>query len=379
MVDKKNKSFNILQYDEEWCKMLGIFNPYLDPFDYNFSKQVPMYDITAYNKYPKYNFVYDKLWIAKSQNIKCGELEELQKRKNIKFPIFIKPRWGHKSASSKNCFKIKKYEDLIPHFDKEDMIWSEYIDAQETMTDYILVDGNIVFQMTSVYSKQQNGFIDKWKYISSDNKPPEKMNEWVKSHMGGFSGICNLQYRGDIIIEVSLRLSRGGAYIKSTNNENIVRNINNVIDKGIWDHSLDNKLDYKPFYSYKCYTNLPIIYLLPQYVIDSIMYTFNCKGFYEYFFEPSGKTGMVFFQFLNEDHKKGLMCTKFIEYLLFFIQLFFIISIIGIIYLLFKDPKNKNLKTYTIVIIILYLTRFLNPLSTQYGLYKAQKQQVGLM
>jgi len=33
--------------------------------------------------------------------------------------------------------------------------------------------------------------------------------------------------------------------------------VNNVIDNGSWDYSLTD-LDYKPFYSYKCYTKMYI-------------------------------------------------------------------------------------------------------------------------
>ena len=40
--------------------------------------------------------------------------------------------------------------------------------------------------------------------------------------MYDFSGICNVQYRGDKIIEVGLRLARGGAYIYSTQNYKLI-------------------------------------------------------------------------------------------------------------------------------------------------------------
>ena len=68
---------------------------------------MPIFDGKAYKRYPQHNFVYDKLWIAKSQGLKGGKLENLRgKEKTMTYPIFIKPRWGHLSASSKNCFKI---------------------------------------------------------------------------------------------------------------------------------------------------------------------------------------------------------------------------------------------------------------------------------
>lgn len=365
---------SILQFDNVWCQTLGIFNPYLDPYDVHFSPQLPMYDITAYNKYPKHNYVYDKLWIAKTQKLKCGTLEHIHKRNDVQYPIFIKPRWGHKSASSKNCYKIKHENELKAHMDKEDMIWTDFIDAQETMTDFLMLNGKIMYQMTSVYSEKQNGFIDDYKYISEENRPPEVIVDWVNEHMKDYSGVCNVQYRGDKIIEVSLRLSRGGCYMKSTNNTNIIKNINNIIDNNSWDYTIAQHMSYRPFYSYKCYTNMFIIYLFPQYLIDYIMKLNGCKEFYEYFFEPSGKQGMVFFQFLHEDHNIGMCVKKNIENLFFLSQLFFIIAFTFMIYAYFKNIKYSNVIFYGII--VLFLTRLLNPLATNYSLLKAQKQQL---
>ena len=117
-------------------------------------------------------------------------------------PIFIKPRWGHETASSKNCFKIKEWSEIENYRDKPDMMWSEFIDAKEQMTDYILLNGKIVYQITYVYSDSQNEFIDDWKYISPDNTPIPIITDWVNRHLPDFTGAVNVQYRDDKIIEV---------------------------------------------------------------------------------------------------------------------------------------------------------------------------------
>ena len=367
----------LINYDESWCNLLGIFNPYLDPFDYNWSKNVPMYDILAYEKYPKHNFVYDKLWIAKSCDMKCGELKNLKKRKDIEYPIFIKPRWGHKTSSSKGCFKIKSYEDALPFMEDDDMMWSEFIDAKETMSDFIMLNGEIKWQMTLVYSDTQKGFIDDWKSISPSHSPPEKIVTWVENHMKNYSGICNVQYRSDKIIEVSLRPGRGGSYLKSCDNPNIIKNINNVIDHNKWDESLENKMSYKPFYSFKCYTSVPIMYLLPQYFLDFFMMLFKSKDFYEYYFEPSGKSGMVFFQFFHDNYSKGKNAKLLLETLFFLTQIFFLLFAILLAVKLYNGENFKSYKLLLITFIILFSTQIFNPLTTFYSKFKAQKQQLG--
>ena len=102
----------IKKYDKKWCKLMNYDNVYISAFNYPLTAMIEPYDIGAYKKYPEYNHVYDKLWVAKTQNMKCGRIELITEESEITYPIFIKPRWGHKTASSRNCYKIKSYEEI---------------------------------------------------------------------------------------------------------------------------------------------------------------------------------------------------------------------------------------------------------------------------
>jgi hypothetical protein len=374
MSNKKSEITKfLLRNDYYWCKLLNIYNPYSDPWPVRISKNVPDFDGQAFKKYYEHNYVYDKLWIAQSQGLVCGKLDKNinpSTFKNIEFPIFIKPRWGHKSATSKNCFKINTYEDLNEYIDLEEMMWCEYLDDREGMTDFFVQNGNIVHQITYVYSEKQMGSVaDEWKYIDGTSKPDPVFIDWVNRHMNGYSGVCNVQYRGDKIIEVSLRLARGGAYIYSTNNINLINNINNLVDNNRWNNHLD--LSFKPFYSFKCYTNCLFIYVYPQFVMNQIMKWNNCKEFHEYYFEPSGKEGMVFFQFVHNDLNEGIKIKENIELLFYLTQLFFyLLIIITILALLF----DKKIGCYIfIIILLLYMNQYLNPFFVHYNLWKIQK------
>lgn len=363
----------LLKYEEKWCETMGYFNPYIDPFKNHLTNKVVIYDRHAYKKYPHHNKVYDKLWVAKTQNLECGKLEDLNSSdKSITYPIFIKPRWGHLSATSKNCFKIKSKDVLNKYNNFKHMMWSEFIDGTEGMTDYILLNGNIVHQLTYIYSDKQNGFSEEWKFISPHSNPPTNITEWVNEHMRNFTGIVNVQYRTNKIIEVGLRPARGGAYIINTDNKALITNINNVLANKFWDFSLQNKMNFTPYYSFKCFTRIPIIYIFPQHVIDLIVKTQTNQRFYEYYFEPVGNEGMVFFQFMHEDFKKGMAAKKRIEFLFNTIQILMFLAIVTSIILLFSAFRYK----YTIALIVLglFLTRYLNPIVVNYGLYKAQKQ-----
>ncbi len=364
----------ITKYEVPWCNLMGFRNPYIDPFSTYISKQIPDFDYQAFETYTKHNFVYDKLWVAKSQGLLCGKLSNLRQNDNISLPIFIKPRWGHETATSKNCFKIKSWSEVNNYKHIPDMMWSEFIDAREQMTDYILLDGKIVYQITYVYSDSQNEFIDDWKYVSPDNKPIPKITDWVNRNLSDFTGAVNVQYRDDKIIEVGLRLARGGAYILSTKNKTLIDNINNVVENSTWNYGLDNEMKFDPFYSFKCYTTLPLFYIFPQYYLDHLMNKHKCMPFYEYYFEPAGKTGMVAIQFMHKDFNSGMNAKKHIETVLNYTQFLFIfLLIISLIIFSYKKWLGVILLVITGII---FNTRFINPLGVQYQQWKAVKQQL---
>tara|TARA_Y100000992_G_scaffold298558_1_gene263922 strand:+ start:577 stop:1698 length:1122 start_codon:yes stop_codon:yes gene_type:complete len=363
----------LVKYDEKWCNIMGFFNPYTDPFDVMFSKKIPMFDRQAFNMYPKYNFVYDKLWVCQSQNINCGTIESIDKFTEINYPIFIKPRWGHLSSSSKNCFKINSYNELKKYKKLKQMMWSEYIQGQEYMTDYLMVDGKIIYEISYSYSEKQTGYIEVWKYISPKNKSINTVTKWVTKNMSGYTGIVNVQCRNDSIIEVGLRMARGGAYIQSTDNDNIIKLINSVYNEDYNNIMNKKKLNFKPYYAFKSYTQFPFFYIFPQYIIDFLTYSFDCKDFYEYYFEPNGNKGMVFFQFLHDNYDKGKRFNTFITSLLILMQIILIIIFFYIIYSFFI--KNKINYIAIFLFIIIYLTQYLNPIAVQYNWYKAIKQR----
>jgi hypothetical protein len=365
----------IMHYEERWCSLMGYFNPYTDHFTTKLTSKMPFFDKECYYRYPRFKHVYDKLWIVKSQGLPAGRLEKLKgKEEKVTYPIFIKPRWGHLSASSKNCFKVNSAEELKQYVHYKNMMWSEFIDANERMTDFILLNGKIVHQITYVYSEKQNGFSDDWKFVSPESTPAPIITEWVNHHMTDFTGVVNVQSRDSKIIEVGLRFARGGAYLVSTENTALITNINNIFLKKEWDYNLGEEMKFKPFYVYKCFTTWPIIFLFPQKIIDWYMRKHTSRPFYEYYFEPVGKTGMVFFQFMDDDFERGMQTKQEIETIFDRAQLIMYIliglaALIGLTKSTFRYP-------FLLFVLFIFLIRVFNPIIANYKLYKAQKQAI---
>jgi hypothetical protein len=366
----------LLPYEATWCKKMGYFNPYIDKFTTHLTNEMPFFDNDCYQRYPQFKHVYDKLWVVKSQGLPAGRLEKLKgKEDKVVYPIFIKPRWGHLSASSKNCFKVNNAEELQKYVHYQNMMWSEFIDATELMTDYVMLKGKIVHQLTYIYSDKQNGFSDVWKLVSPDSQPPSNVTEWVKQHMTNYTGIVNVQSRDSKIIEVGLRLARGGAYLVSTENAALITNVNNIFLKKDWNYHLTEEMKFKPFYVFKCFTKIPIIFLFPQKIIDWFMARHTTRPFYEYYFEPVGTTGMVFFQFMDNDLAHGLQTKQTIEKLFDAAQIFMYVLILLTIYLLGKTEWRYRY-IMAVLVLLLFSTRFFNPIMANYKLYKGQKQSL---
>jgi hypothetical protein len=366
---------DILMYEEKWCTKMGYRNPYLDPYNHHISSSTVTGDHAAYRRFPENRHVYDKLWIAKTQHLKCGRLEELKgKEDNIKYPIFIKPRWGHLSAASKNCYKIVSYSELSKYLDYPDMMWSEFINGTEGMTDFLLLNGRIVWQITYVYSDEQNGFTDVYKFISPDTQPFPSIEQWTRDHINGHTGFVNIQYRKDKIIEAGLRPARGGMYLIGADSPALSKNIYNVIDRHFWDETLEPAITFKPFYVYKCYTKVPILYIWPQKIIDILIPSLTDMPLYEYYFEPVNNEGLVFFQFMHRDFNKGLRAKRIIELLFVTTQFLFLLTFLFIIYTLITCKGYYSLSLLFLFIGI-WLTRFLNPMYVNYNNYKAYMQR----
>jgi uncharacterized membrane protein YphA (DoxX/SURF4 family) len=344
--------------DKFYCKALGIFNPY-HAMPNRLDMTFPRYDGPAYKKNPRYNFVYDKLFIAQSQGLASGPLSELQpKNTTIKYPIFIKPRYGHKTASSKYCYKIKDREALEKHFDKPDMMWSEFVNATEGMTDFALVDGEIKYQLSYIYSDQQYGFADVWKKIDPDTEAPPEIVAWVRKYLTTYTGPVNVQYRSTSIIEVGLRFARSGMYIESCGNKALVDDLNEMWRTKAWPYRRPEEYKFKPFYSFKCWSPIPILYLIPQHLLDFVMHNNGSMPFYEYYFEPTGVSSAVFFQFLHHDFDQGMQLKKTVERTSLTMNVLIgLLVLLGVVYTFFTGCARILL-----IAIILYITSFDNSL-----------------
>lgn len=346
-----------------------------------YTKKMINNDADAYKAFPKHKFVYNKLWVTKSQNLKCGRMNEPPSK--TQYPVFIKPIINLQGGNA-DCYQIRNEDEFQKYSHREDMFWCELLQGQEGSTDFILHNGKIVFQLSYVIDQEQDTFLQEITKISAKNVCPEYIIQWLFTHLHTYSGAVNIQYIGDKIIECGLRFDSKGHFIQYTNNQKIIQNINHYFDTREWRHLASSELDFQDTYLYTCSKSYPIIYYIPAPLILLIQKSYSIQHINFYIDETKDK--IIFLDIVDTNTQKLVKCKRFIEGLMNVLNVFFLVGfailflILGFVlmtsmfqgmwgirstqkisYTLRKYILSKNAVYIYLAFLLLYFTRFLNP------------------
>jgi hypothetical protein len=204
---------------------------------YKLSNKIPLNDRMAYQRYPSYQKYYSRFNVLKYQGIKVGRLNETPSF----FPVFLKPDVNLFGAN-KNCFVVKNYQELENirnkfKFNKkeyENLFWSEFINGFEGSWDLILYKGNIIFKshylIHHVNSGDPTEFLEDYKELGEERPFPENFKLFIERHFSQHTGILNLQYRKNVIIELGFRFDGGGRFLIQHQDKDLINQINSFFD-----------------------------------------------------------------------------------------------------------------------------------------------------
>ena len=167
----------------------------------NIDDYYPKNDIDAWNIYPKYNFLYNKMFICKIQNIKHAPMPILPE----KFPVVIKPI-VNLLGMGLNSVKVKSKKEFLQYFDSNHF-WCEYFNGEHLSWDLVITNGQIQFIccFKGFKSKNKFGTFNYWKLLKQKN-PPDFFDFLVKNYLNDFTGCINLETIKNKIIECHLRM-----------------------------------------------------------------------------------------------------------------------------------------------------------------------------
>lgn len=152
-------------------------------------------DEEAWINNPDYNYVYNKLWLCKTQNIKAGPVPT----KPNKYSVFYKPIINLYSLGACSFKAEEEVNDTL----HPGLFWMEYLKGVHWTIDCNYSNGNISNSFT-LKAKKDGDLFKLWKPYSMKF---DWILSWFKKHLSGYEGPVNLEGIGNNILEVHLRNS----------------------------------------------------------------------------------------------------------------------------------------------------------------------------
>ena len=163
---------------------------------------IPTEDGDAWQWYPEFKWVYDKLRVAESQGFECGPhgLEPPS------FPVFSKPVFNMRGmgAGSRVIRSLKEYKAV----QRPGHIWMPMLEGDHVSTDVAVIDGEAVWWHHTIGIPLEGGMFDYWVLLAEPRPEIERYcGDWLRKNLRGYTGMANFETIGARIIEVHLRFA----------------------------------------------------------------------------------------------------------------------------------------------------------------------------
>lgn len=181
--------------------MLHLLDPWERQYIDNLkdTDQLAWDDFTAWNRYPKYSWVYDKEALAKFTGLLTYDLEK-EIPDSAYYPYIVKPRTNF-TGLSKDAYVVDSEDEIE---DWEGMIAQKFIEGHQGTADLILLDGVILDKFAFTTHKNFYGEI---KLFESNPFLPLSVADTIRKLFGGYTGVVNVEYIEGKVIEIHLRPS----------------------------------------------------------------------------------------------------------------------------------------------------------------------------
>ena len=164
--------------------------------------RIPTEDSDAWSWNPRHRWVYDKLAVATSQGLAAAPHGVAP----AAYPVFSKPIYNLKGlgVGSRALGSASDYADAYRpgHF------WTELLVGDHVSSDVAVADGVPHWWRHARGLASGDGTFDHWR-IEADADPAVEQwcGDWCRRHLGGYTGMVNLETIGGRIIEVHLRFA----------------------------------------------------------------------------------------------------------------------------------------------------------------------------
>ncbi len=164
--------------------------------------RIPTEDPDAYQWYPAYRWVYNKLAVAESQGLTCAP----HGVRPPSFPVFSKPiiNLHGMGVGSRVLPDLATYEreETAGHF------WMPLLEGDHVSTDVVVERGQTRWLRHCLGVPGVGGTFDYWTIEAGRRDSlAGYLDAWVGRHLAGYTGMFNAETIGDRIIEAHLRVA----------------------------------------------------------------------------------------------------------------------------------------------------------------------------
>jgi hypothetical protein len=163
---------------------------------------VPIDDIDCHDWFPEYRFVYDKLFVARSQGLACGTAHDLPGT----FPVFAKPQVNLKGMGL-GSLAIRDGDSFATHM-QPGMMWMTLLEGAHVSTDCAVVKGEVRWIRQATGLAFGEGMFKHWIiHAEDDSALSAYITDWVAAVLPRYTGMINVETIGGRIIEAQIRFA----------------------------------------------------------------------------------------------------------------------------------------------------------------------------
>src|SRR6185295_7806743 len=157
---------------------------------------IPTDDPDSYQLYPKHRWIYNKLLISETQGLACAP----HGVDPPSFPVFSKPIFNLKGMGVDT--RVLRDADEYKHAQRPGLMWTELLTGEHVSSDVAVVDGKPCWWRHVVGEAMDGGAFDYWTVRAEPHASLERYcGAWLDAHLGGYTGMLNLETIGGRIIE----------------------------------------------------------------------------------------------------------------------------------------------------------------------------------
>jgi hypothetical protein len=186
-------------------------------------------DQDSFDLYPDYRWVYNKIKICETQQIRCAPHDVPP----VDYPVFSKPITNLRGMGI-DSHKLNNGNDYH-NYCKSGHFWMEYLTGDHISSDVAIIEGEIVWQAHVKGMAAPEGTFDYWQILSEPIPQLEATYaEWLSQYLKNYTGMINIESIGGKIIEIHLRVIDQWPDLYG---EGWLKAVVNLYEKAIWSYN----------------------------------------------------------------------------------------------------------------------------------------------